>query len=1139
VGDIEPDDVATAARPLPADGVVTGTGWQVGDPDWFRLPVLAGGELAVRAEGAVASLELVQGDTVVPLVQDGDGATWRTAEAPPGDVLLTLTALGDYTLRVPLATPSTPTAPVLGVELALPVDTVAPWWSAGQRIEGTATITNQTSVAQTATLDTWTSHHDWSASVDPRTLTLEPGATADVPLVIEVAPDAWAGTSVAIAVRAAPGSGPAASGWVTVTPSVDAALVSPHRAWAVPPTLLGGLDVASLAVGGVSDGVMDPVGEAALHDGVAVGGYGLAIPVTDPVSPTTVDLAGDDPVPVTGIIIDPAAGQGLLSTRPRVVELSLSEDGVTWTPALTSEVSPLGIDQAFALPAPVPARYARLAVISTWTLGLLGSDTGFGEADIAEWKVIAAAGVDPVTEPRDIADPVLGGHIVSSQPQFAELPSVTAGMLDADLTPVMAYPGTGDVGWVVGFLHDRAAQVTRIDWQDPDGSDAAQRVKRVAVAVSTGTPLGPWTELGTWQLKRADDGSVAPFVLDAPTWARFVRFTAPGAKDKDAAWELPGRIAVLERPTDDTYRSILAEWGSSQPVGPYELLSPDDDAPPVDDPDVGEGSAAMALDPDTTVGGQVAIGSDVDEYLVRIPDGQHSIRIGARGEPVVGVAVRLFDPDGVEIPLSLAADAGSQVYQANVTSGLTYRVRVEQPPFSAVQMYDTSLSIADYRGPIVEGLTAFAGDVVSGRDHVMVIPFGKTTEPLLDEWSDDAYQLQAVLEGPIPDGGSEVESSVLNALGRLRARAGARAMLLVTDGSTSSFPDGALMWQGLERQRPLVFTVQIGSAPDDPYSTQLLEDLAASSGGVYTYVRTQDEMDRAFDRMATWLRRPVSYRLSYTTSDETLPAPEPGSLSVVTPPGADGEPEPAPVDAHIAIELVLDTSGSMHEQLGKTTRIAAAKQVLERLVRDDLPTGIPVALRWFTLEKQSCDTELAVPLGPLDPDAMTAVIDGITIPSGVRTPLGAAISEVANDLADVTGPRIVVVVTDGRESCGGDPEAAVKALRAQGFDVTVNVVGIGLDKADQKRIRRLAQLGGGTFQDTQGQGQLQDALRAAVAAPVEVYDSTGTLVAKGTVNGPAIEVPPGTYRVVVRTDPVREMDAVVDGGEEVTVTLTP
>ena len=76
------------------------------------------------------------------------------AEAPPGDVLLTLTALGDYTLRVPLATPSTPTVPVLGVELALPVDTVAPWWSAGQRIEGTATITNQTSVAQTATIAT-------------------------------------------------------------------------------------------------------------------------------------------------------------------------------------------------------------------------------------------------------------------------------------------------------------------------------------------------------------------------------------------------------------------------------------------------------------------------------------------------------------------------------------------------------------------------------------------------------------------------------------------------------------------------------------------------------------------------------------------------------------------------------------------------------------------------------------------------------------------------------------------------------------------------------------------------------------------------------------------------------------------------
>src|SRR5690606_11509384 len=122
----------------------------------------------------------------------------------------------------------------------------------------------------------------------------------------------------------------------------------------------------------------------------------------------------------------------------------------------------------------------------------------------------------------------------------------------------------------------------------------------------------------------------------------------------------------------------------------------------------------------------------------------------------------------------------------------------------------------------------------------------------------------------------------------------------------------------------------------------------------------------------------------------------------------------------------------------------------------------------------------------------------------VRTPLAAAIDAVADDLAGVTGRRVVVVVSDGQESCGGDPVAAVQRLRDQGVDVTVNVVGIGLDGDARRRIRRLARVGGGTFFDVRGSGQLDDALRAAVSAPFEVYDTAGALAGRGTVGGPPV-----------------------------------
>lgn len=1142
VGDLEPNDDLTTAREVPPSGIVRGTGWGIGDRDWYRLPDQPGGRFAMQVEGEVAFVELIQGDTDVSLRQEDGGSTWSTDEAPVGEASLLVTALGDYTLRLPGAeTASVDPEIPLGVELEMPTDEVAAWWDAGQHVDGTVRVTNRTTQVLPVTLDAWTSNDGWRVSLDEGSLTLEPGAPQEVPVGIDIPVDAWAGTPVAVAVRVTPADGTAALAWSPVTPTGEAGPVGGHRAWAIPDPLLGGLDVASVALGGVSDGSIDPVGEVTLHDGMAIGGGSLTLPVTDPVTGTTVDLAGDAAIPVAGIVIDPASGLDSLSYKPRGFELWLSEDGGTWTSGLVGEVSPLGVDQAFVLPAPVPARFARLAITSTWATSLLGPSYGSVEAQVAEWKVIAAPGVDPAQGSRDIADPTLGGHVVTSEPLLSQLPDVVTSMLDEDPTRSWTYPPAGaTMTWVVGFLHDRAAQVTGFGWADPDGSDPSVRARRVTVEVSTDSPLGPWTSLGTWRLARADDGSVAPFLLDAPAWARFVRFSTPGPRVEGGMWELPGRISILERATDETYRSILAEWGQTRPEGPYELLAPERDEPAIDDPDVGEGGDARPLAPDERVAGRVAIGSDVDEYLVDVPDGRHSIDLEVDGEPVVGVRLRLIGPDGADVPLAFTTSSATaaDVYRANVTPGTTYHVRVEQPPFSAVMMYDTSLSIAGYWGPIRQGLTAFAGDVVRGRDRVMIIPFGANGIPLLRDWSDDAWQLQAALEGSIADGDSSTEASVLRALEVLEARQGARAILLVTDGETGSFDSGPAMWQGLARQRPLVFAVHIGGSSGTFASTHLLQDIAASAGGVYTYVRTQEEMDRAFDRMATTLRRPAGYSLSYATSEDVLPPPDPGGLSVVTAAGPDGVPIAAPVDSSIAIEIILDTSSSMRAKLGRTTRIDAAKAVLTRLVREELPPGIPVALRWFRQAKGSCDTELAVPLGPLDREAMASTIDGIRLRSSVRTPLAAAIEAVAGDLASVTGPRIVVVVSDGQESCKGDPAAAVRELRAQGYEVTVNVVGLGLSKEDRKRIRRLATLGGGSYFDARGAGQLEDAIVSAVSAPFEVRDTTGELVGRGVVNGPALELPPGTYRVTVLTEPPYEFEAVVlESGGSATLTL--
>jgi Mg-chelatase subunit ChlD len=239
----------------------------------------------------------------------------------------------------------------------------------------------------------------------------------------------------------------------------------------------------------------------------------------------------------------------------------------------------------------------------------------------------------------------------------------------------------------------------------------------------------------------------------------------------------------------------------------------------------------------------------------------------------------------------------------------------------------------------------------------------------------------------------------------------------------------------------------------------------------------------------------------------------------------------------VALELVLDTSGSMRKRLGRERRIDVAKEVLARLVTERLDPGTPVALRVFRSERRSCESDLAVPLGPLERTTMAATIAALDAERTVRTPLAAAIAAVASDLAAVEGPRIVVVVSDGRESCGGDPEAAVQTLVDAGFDVSVNVVGLGLDRKARRQIGRLAEIGNGTYYDARDADGLAAALRRALGAPYVVVDASGAEVGRGTVDGPPVELAPGAYRVALVGAPGSLDAVIVESGSQETVRL--
>jgi hypothetical protein len=166
-------------------------------------------------------------------------------------------------------------------------------------------------------------------------------------------------------------------------------------------------------------------------------------------------------------------------------------------------------------------------------------------------------------------------------------------------------------------------------------------------------------------------------------------------------------------------------------------------------------------------------------------------------------------------------------------------------------------------------------------------------------------------------------------------------------------------------------------------------------------------------------------------------------------------------------------------------------------------------------EASSCRTDLEIPLAPLDPKAALARISAIESKNLAKTPIGDSLSRVRADIGGAKGTLLVVLVTDGEETCGGDPRAAIEALRAAGLDVRVNIVGFAVDEVGLKEtFRQWARAGNGSYFDAHDGAELSASVRAALRPVFQVLDGE-RVVASGVLDGKPIDLPPGTYRVRV------------------------
>ena len=219
------------------------------------------------------------------------------------------------------------------------------------------------------------------------------------------------------------------------------------------------------------------------------------------------------------------------------------------------------------------------------------------------------------------------------------------------------------------------------------------------------------------------------------------------------------------------------------------------------------------------------------------------------------------------------------------------------------------------------------------------------------------------------------------------------------------------------------------------------------------------------------------------------------------------------------VQLIVDSSGSMGEEIEPgETRVQAAKGALNDVI-DILPTnpGINVGLRIYGHEGNntqagrpvSCQSsELVVPMEGVDKDALRTEVDGIE-PVG-WTPIALSLNRAAADFpaASDTVKNAVILVTDGLETCGGNPCTASRNLITGDGQVVTHVIGFALREDERANLQCIVDESGGLLLGADNADQLRDAIftvleeaEVVVTSGELEIESIGGLYPRATVTG--------------------------------------
>jgi len=196
--------------------------------------------------------------------------------------------------------------------------------------------------------------------------------------------------------------------------------------------------------------------------------------------------------------------------------------------------------------------------------------------------------------------------------------------------------------------------------------------------------------------------------------------------------------------------------------------------------------------------------------------------------------------------------------------------------------------------------------------------------------------------------------------------------------------------------------------------------------------------------------------------------------------------------------LVLDSSGSMAGDDGTgRTKIEAARDALERYVTAT-PASFAVGLTVFGHHGDNTDAgrpescagiDTFAPLGQLNADNVTPILAQLQ-PTG-WTPIAGALDRAGQEFAGREGQaNRVILITDGLETCDGDPVAAARRLAESGVAIRVDVVGFDIaNTTEEAALRQIAEASGGTYTTADTGDQLRSYFQELIERQGQLFSA--------------------------------------------------